>query len=167
MNIKAELQSFAKGFVYASAGIIHCIKNERNMRFHFCAAFYVLILMRFYELSRGERAAVYIVIGLVIALEALNTAVEAVVDLVSPERTRFAGIAKDCAAGAVLAAAAAAAAVGIAVFWDKDAFGRIGRYFADNIPMLVLLVLSVPIWLAVIFLPSGKNKGKDKEKEDE
>ncbi len=162
MTIKTELIRFAKGFKFAFSGIIHCIKNERNMRFHLCAAFYVLIFMRFYDLSKAEKALVYIVIAAVISLEALNTAVEAIVDLVSPEHKRLAGIAKDCAAGAVLAAAVGAAAVGVALFWDVEVFRNIGKYFAENIIMLILLIVSVIAWFCVIFIPQGK--GKDKKK---
>lgn len=128
------------------------------MRFHFCAAFYVLIFMRFYDLSKGEAALVYIVIALVIALEGLNTAIEAIVDLVSPERQKLAGIAKDCSAGAVLAAAMGAVAVGVTLFWDVEVFRKIGKYFADNIVMLILLIVSVIVWIAVIFVPKGKGK---------
>ena len=167
MSIRPELKSFAKGFKFASAGILHCIKNERNMRFHFCAAFYVLIFMNFYDLSRGERLAVYIVIGAVISLEALNTAVEAIVDLVSPQHQRLAGIAKDCAAGAVLIAALASAAVGITLFWDTEVLCKIGDYFAEHTLMLILLIISAVVWFAVIFVPQGKENEKGKGSKDE
>ena len=160
MSLRTELIRFIKGFRYAFKGIIHCIKNERNMRFHLCAAFYVLIFMRFYDLSAAETSLVYIVIAAVIAVEAVNTAIEAVVDLVSPEKQKLAGIAKDCAAGAVLAAALGAAAVGVALFWDTEVFCKIGKYFSENILMLVLLILSVILWFAVIFVPNGKGKEK-------
>lgn len=134
------------------------------MRFHLCAAFYVVLFMRFYELTRAEKAAVYIVIGAVISLEAVNTAVEAVVDLVSPEHNKLAGIAKDCAAAAVLAAAAASVAVGYLVFWDTEVFGRIFDYFRDNITMLVLFVLSLAVWFCLIFIPNGKRKDIQNDK---
>ncbi len=134
------------------------------MRFHFCAAFYVLIFMQFYELERIEKIAVYIVIAAVISLEAVNTAVEALVDMVSPEKHPLAKIAKDCAAGAVLIAAAAAAAVGVRLFWNVEVFKNIGSYFAENTLQLVLLILSLVIWLAVIFVPGGKKKGNKNER---
>ena len=131
------------------------------MRVHLCAAFYVLIFMNFYDLTKAETALVYVVIAAVISLEALNTAVEAIVDLVSPEHNKLAGIAKDCAAGAVLVSAIGAVAVGITLFWDIDVFKKIGDYFSENITMLVLLILSVIAWFFVIFVPNGKGKGKD------
>ena len=149
---------FLKGFVYAFNGIIHCIKNERNMRFHLCAAFYVLIFMRFYDLTKAETVLVYFAIASVTALEVLNTAVEAAVDLISPEHRELAGIAKDCAAGAVLVAAIGAAAAGIKLFWDIETFKSIGKYFSENVIMLVLLIISVIVWFAVIFVPRGKGK---------
>jgi diacylglycerol kinase (ATP) len=63
-----------------------------------------------------EWAVLLLVIGLVISLEILNTAVEAVVDLCSPEQSELARIAKDAAAGAVLVAAITAVAVGAFIF---------------------------------------------------
>jgi len=60
-------------------------------------------------------AIVALAIGLVFAAELLNTALEAVVDLVCPEQHPLAKLAKDCAAAAVLVAALAAAAAGVLV----------------------------------------------------
>ena len=161
MNTNHNLIRFFQSFKYAFKGLIHCIKNERNMRFHLCAAFYVLIFMRFYDFTRAESILIYAVIALVIALEALNTAVEAIVDLVSPEHTKLAGIAKDCAAGAVLAAAVGAAFIGAVLFWNVEVFERIGRYFAENTGMLILLIVSLILWTAFIFLPHGKENDND------
>jgi diacylglycerol kinase len=60
-------------------------------------------------------AVVALAVGLVLVAELLNTALEAVVDVVSPEQHRLAKLAKDCAAAAVLVAALAAAAAGLLV----------------------------------------------------
>ena len=118
MNILNNFRRFIKSFSYALKGIFSCIKTERNMRVHLCIAFYVLTFMQFYDLSKSELAIVYIVIGSVIAMEILNTAIEAVVDLCSPKYHELAMLAKDMASAAVLCMAIVAVAVGITMFWD-------------------------------------------------
>ena len=87
--------SFLKGFLYAFSGIIHCIKNERNMRFHTVAALYVLIFARFFHFSRGEYILLLLTISSVMVLEAVNTAIEELCDKVSPERDEHIRHAKD------------------------------------------------------------------------
>jgi diacylglycerol kinase (ATP) len=70
----------------------------------------------FFRIARLEWCAIVTAIGLVWAAEGLNTAIENVVDLVSPEYHPLAGRAKDIAAGAVLCAALLAAIIGALVF---------------------------------------------------
>ena len=116
---------FLKGFGYAAKGIAHCVKTQRNMRFHICAAVTVIFISRFYRLDRGEYALLAVVIAAVMAAEAVNTAVESAVDLVTAEKKPLAAAAKDCAAGAVGAAAA-----GIFLFGDIGVLGEIAEWFA-------------------------------------
>jgi diacylglycerol kinase len=67
-------------------------------------------------LSAAEVALVILTIGLVLAVEAINTAVEAVCDLVSPDYHPLVRRAKDVSAAAVLIAAVAALGVALALF---------------------------------------------------
>lgn len=69
-----------------------------------------------FGITRGEWTAIVICIGLVIAAELFNSAIERLVDLVSPQRHPVAGQVKDIAAGAVLVCALAAIVVGLIVF---------------------------------------------------
>ncbi len=78
-------------------------------------------------LARWEWVAVALSVGAVWGAELLNTAVEAVVDLVSPEYHPLAGRAKDVAAGAVLVVALAALVVGLLVFGPYLLHFRAGR----------------------------------------
>ena len=71
------------------------------------------------KITCAEWLAVIAAIGLVWTAEGLNTAIEALVDLVSPEQHPLAGRAKDVAAGAVLLAALAATAIGLLVFGPR------------------------------------------------
>ena len=96
---------FLRSFRYAGAGIAHAVRTERNLRVHLTAAVLAHLLGIMAELPSGEMAVISLCCGLVIGLELVNTAVEAVCDRVSPQQDPLIRIAKDAAAGAVLAAA--------------------------------------------------------------
>ena len=156
-----RLRALGRSFVYAWQGILSCIKTERNMRIHLCAAFNVLLLMPFYGFTRGEKALVFLCIGLVTALEAVNTALEAAIDLISTEKHPLAKLAKDAAAGAVLFAAISSAAVGVTLYFDAAVLKSIFEWFASRPVLAVLYVLSLVGWTAFVFVPC---KGKDGKK---
>lgn len=120
-----------KTFGYAFEGILTGIRKERNMRIHTAAMILVVFFGTVLGLSATEWCICLVLFGLVMALELVNTAVEAVVDLVTEERKPLAKIAKDTAAGAVLIAAIMAAVIGYIIFLPKilefaEALGIIG-----------------------------------------
>lgn len=108
-----------KSFGYAFEGIFTCIRKERNMKIHCVMAVLVMIAGIILKLSPVEWCICLALFGLVMALELVNTAVEAVVDLVTSEYKPLAKIAKDTAAGAVLIAAIMAAIAGLIIFVPK------------------------------------------------
>lgn len=110
---KAPLTS---SFRYAFEGIFACIRKERNMKIHCMFTAAVLAAGIVLRISRMEWCICLILFGLIMALELVNTAVEAVVDLVTEEKKPLAKLAKDTAAGAVLIAAIMAAATGLIIF---------------------------------------------------
>lgn len=151
MNIINKIRRFFKSFKYAFKGVTSSILYERNMRIHMCAAFYVLTFMQFYDLSASEKAIIFLTIGSVISLEIINTAIEAVVDLCSPDYHPLAKKAKDLSAGAVLISAMISVLVAFEFFWDISTFQRIYSYFIDHILLLIGLVISLIIWILFIF----------------
>lgn len=106
-----HLIAFIYSFFYAFRGIWVLLRTQRNARVHLLAVLVVLVGGLWLDLAQGEWLAVAIICTLVLALEAVNTAVEAVVDLASPEYHLLAQHAKDVAAGAVLMAALGAIVV--------------------------------------------------------
>ena len=108
-----------KSFGYAFEGIRTGISKERNMKIHCMVAALVVIAGLILGISVTEWCICLGLFGMVMALELVNTAVEAVVDLVTEERHPLAKIAKDTAAGAVLIAAIMAAIVGLIIFVPK------------------------------------------------
>ncbi|MDE6592101.1 MAG: diacylglycerol kinase family protein [Oscillospiraceae bacterium] len=154
--MKKNIKSFLRSFTYAAAGVRECIKRERNMRFHLCAAVTVVLWSLFYELTTGAYCALFLSIGFVIGSEVMNTAVEAAVDIsgkVSPE----ARLAKDCGAGAVLISAVTAVCCGIALFGDAEALKSIWKFYAEN----PIAILGAAAWVifAFIFI-FGVNSGE-------
>lgn len=96
----------------AIEGIIHAARTEKHMRRHFLAAIVLLVAVLFLRVSPLEFILLTISVSFVLFAELMNTAVEAVVDLVSPSFHPLAKVAKDVAAGGVLVAAIGAAVMG-------------------------------------------------------
>ena len=103
-------------FAEAVHGVRLMLRTQRNARVHGVATLAVGALGWWLRLAPAEWAALVVAVALVWVAEALNTAIELVVDLVSPERRQLAGWAKDVAAGAVLLAALGAVAIGLLIF---------------------------------------------------
>ena len=111
-DLKKQLHSFG----YAWKGVRRCIGREQNLSFHLIAMILTVIAGFILGITRMEWIMVILCIGVVIAAELFNTAIEKLVDLVSPERHPIAGQVKDIAAGAVLVCAVAAAIIGLIIF---------------------------------------------------
>ena len=109
----------ARSFGHAFRGLAICFRTQANARIHALATVLVVALGFALKLVAWEWCAVALAIASVWAAECFNTAMESVVDLVSPERQPLAGRIKDLAAGAVLAAAIGAAVVGAIIFGPK------------------------------------------------
>lgn len=113
-----QIQIRINSFKYAFKGVRDLFKSQINARIH---AFFMILVISggfFFNISKTEWLLCIIVIAMVLAAEAMNTALEYVVDLVSPEYNELAGKAKDAAAAAVLILAIAAAIIGFMVFWN-------------------------------------------------
>lgn len=108
-----------KSFGYALKGLRFAIKTQLNFRLQLAAAVLVSALGWYLGLSPVEWAVILICIALVLSLELLNTALEVLVDLVSPQWHVKAGIIKDVAAAAVLWSALLTLIVAFVIFVPK------------------------------------------------
>lgn len=108
-----------KSFGYAFEGIFAGIRGERNMKIHCFAAVCVVVAGVLLHISVTEWCICLVLFGLILSLELVNTAIEAVVDLVTEDKKPLAKLAKDTAAGAVLIAAVMAAMAGLLIFVPK------------------------------------------------
>ncbi len=108
--------SIIAAFRNAGRGLAEAVRTERNVRIDAAAAVLVVVLGFAFRIDAPSWLAIVICIGMMFALETVNTAIEAVVDLASPGYHELARKAKDCAAGAALAGALASVVVGLVVF---------------------------------------------------
>ncbi len=104
-------------FRYAAEGVVYALRTQVNMRIHAVVALLVIVAGLTLRISRLDWLFVCMAIAIVMVAELINTAVEAAVDLISPDIHPLAKAAKDTAAGAVLLAAVFAVIIGIFVFY--------------------------------------------------
>ena len=111
-----SLSKRLKSFVFAFRGILQVLTKEHNFWIQCVIAIIVVVSGFFFGISRMEWLFVVLAIGLVLSAEIFNTAIESLVDFISPDFNRKAGLIKDIAAGAVLLVAITAAVIGCLVF---------------------------------------------------
>ena len=119
MKYKKEIKSLGNSFKYAFQGIWASFKSERNMKIHVFMMILVILFGIFLNINLGEWITCIILFALVIGAELFNTAIEAVVDMISLEKSPQAKLAKDISAGAVLVFAMASALIGLLIFVPK------------------------------------------------
>ncbi len=150
--MKKQLKSFG----CAIKGFFGAVCSEGHLRFHLVAAVYVLVFSSFYNFTAAQWAVLIILIALVIAAELVNTAIENTCDAVTTEQNEHIRRAKDMAAGAVLVLSIAAAAIAVIFFWNLEVIKNIFAYFSQNIPMLILLIISAVVLVLFIAISPAK-----------
>lgn len=150
-GLEREIKGLSYSFLCAFRGIRSCILGERNMRIHLAVSVTLLLFAPFYSFNREEFVLLLLTIALVIACEMLNTAVETIVDMISPSYHKLAKFAKDIAAGAVLICAAIACIIGFLLYWDLEIFCQIFVFFKSHPLWFTLFLLFVLCALCFIF----------------
>jgi len=111
----AFFRSRGRAFQYAFAGWWYVLRTQRNAWIHALASGMVLALGLWLQLTARDWALIVIAIALVWTAEFINTALEAVVDLASPQYHQLARVGKDVGAAAVLIAASASVIIGLLI----------------------------------------------------
>jgi diacylglycerol kinase len=119
MNSPGRSPSRVHSLRYAWRGWWLVLRTQRNAWIHAAASLLVFALAAWLRIPSGEWALILLAVGLVWLAEFLNTALEAVVDLASPQTHPLARAGKDIGAAAVLIAAATAAAIGLLVLGPR------------------------------------------------
>jgi len=112
-------QSVIHTFKNAFSGVYYCIWHERNMKVHIGAMIVATFLSWWFALGKYEILILLLTIEGVLVAEMINTVVETLVDMISPEFHPLAKIAKDIAAGTVLITAIFSLVVGYMLFFSK------------------------------------------------
>lgn len=116
---KNEWTRLVNSFQYAFEGIRNTFLNERNFQIHTFAACAVILFSVIFRISYNEWLIVLVLIGGMLALELINTAIEHIVDLLSPDFHPLAKAAKDASAAAVCVFAAISCMIGLLIFVPK------------------------------------------------
>ena len=143
-----KLTHFARGFVYAYNGIRAAIREERNFRFHLCAALYAFVVAYWAQLPAVETALIALCVAAVLALD-------------KPDTTHWwtAGAAKDMAAGAVLVMAIGTVIVAVCLFWPR--LDILWAAFTARPTRPLWLLLTLIVFYKFIFRSSNSTeKGK-------
>lgn len=151
---------FWSSFHFAFQGIMYAVRTQPNMRVHLLAALLVLLATLVLRLDRIYLVAIVITIVIVLALEMVNTAIEAVVDLLTVAHHPLAKTAKDAAAGAVLIATVGALVVGYLVFYQGIQQGGTRVYEAvAQVPANVILVILAVSAILTLFAKAWVGRG--------
>ena len=116
---KKGIKRLVKSFKYAFDGLKYAFKYEQNITVHFIATLLVVIAGIYFKISTVEWLVLFLIIGLVIATELINTSIEATIDLITDKIHPLAKVAKDTAAAAVLVFSLVALAIGFVIFIPK------------------------------------------------
>lgn len=116
---KHGIKRFFNSFKYSFEGLIYAFKYEQSMTIHILACIAVIVCGILLKISYIEWLICLILFGLVMATELLNTSIEAVVDLISPQKHPLAKIAKDTASASVFVFSMVALISGLMIFIPK------------------------------------------------
>ena len=116
---KRSIKRLFRSFKFATEGIIYAFTYEQNIIVHTIVALLVITLGIILKISHFEWLICFMLFGLVISTELINTSIEAMTDLICPKKDPLAKIAKDTASGAVLVFALVAFISGLIIFVPK------------------------------------------------
>lgn len=113
------MSRLTKSFGFAIKGIQYVFASEANIKIHLIVSLLVVICGFIFNISITEWLLCLLCMSIVIGMEMMNTAIENLVDLVSPEKNKTAGLVKDIAAGAVLITVVFSVIIGLIIFVPK------------------------------------------------
>ncbi len=118
---------FLKSIKYSIDGLVHAYRYEQSLWLHGCAVVLAIILGIVFKIRLSEWAIIFIALGIILALELINTAIEAAVDLTTTKIHPLAKVAKDCGSAASFVMSIVSIVISLFVF---------GPYFLDLFNML-------------------------------
>jgi diacylglycerol kinase (ATP) len=153
-------REWIKSANYAIEGILHGARTQKHLRYHFLSAAAVLFFSYLVGVSNIELIIIALAVILVLGAEMMNSAIEAVVDILSPEHSEKARIAKDIAAGAVLITAFGAAVLGYFVLFPyvktifSDGF-HIAKHSKEEISVIAFILVLIGVVITKAYFGKG------------
>jgi diacylglycerol kinase (ATP) len=144
----------------AIEGILHTARTQRHLRYHLYVAAFVLVVSYILGIGRTDFLIISIAVILVILSEMMNTAIEYVVDMISPEYNEQARIAKDIGAGAVFITAFGAVVIGyIILFPYLEKTFETGLSISKHSKEEVALISTILVFISIVVLKAYFGKG--------
>lgn len=152
---------FIKSVNFAVEGLLHAVKTQKHLRYHFYIATSVLLISYILGVNRMEFLMIALSVIVIILAEMFNTAIEAVIDIISPEHTEKAKVVKDIAAGAVFVTSIGVAVVGYIILmpYIRESFHKglsIAKHTKEEISIIALLI----VFILVVITKSYFGKGR-------
>jgi diacylglycerol kinase (ATP) len=144
----------------AIEGILHAAKTQRHLRYHYFSAAAVLLLSYMLGVSRIEFLIIALSVIAVLLAEMFNTAIETLVDMVSPDHSEKARIAKDISAGAVLLTVFGVAVIGYIILFPylRDAFDTgisITKHTKEEIALIAFIIVLILVIITKAYFGKG------------
>ncbi|KPK45870.1 MAG: hypothetical protein AMK74_02115 [Nitrospira bacterium SM23_35] len=145
---------------FAIEGILHAAKTQRHLRYHYFSASAVLLLSYVLGVSRTEFLIIALSVIAVLLAEMFNTAIEALVDMVSPEQSEKARVAKDISAGAVFVTAFGVAVIGYIILFPylRNAFHAgisISKHTKEEIALIAIVIVLILVVITKAYFGKG------------
>lgn len=116
---KSIVMMTKRSFKFAAEGLLYALRTQRNLRIHLFIAILIIVVGILLQINYLEFGILILTIAVVISLELFNTAIEAAIDLVSPDNQPLAKIAKDLGASAVLVFALSSIIIGLIILGPR------------------------------------------------
>jgi len=154
------LRKWLKSADFAIEGILHAARTQRHLRYHFYSAAAVLLVSYIFGVSRIEFMIISLSVIAVLLSEMFNTAIEGIVDIISPNHSEKARIVKDIAAGAVFITVFGAAVIGYIVLspYIRDIFYKglyIAKHSREEIAVLSFIIVLILVVLTKVYFGKG------------
>jgi len=155
------LRKWIESSNYAIEGILHAVRTQRHMRYHFFAAILILVISFSLGIGWSEFVILITLSVVVLSVEMLNSAVELITDVLFQEYHEQAKWIKDMAAGAVLITALGAAVIGYIILYEpvKNFFYsglNVAKHAKADVAVVALIVVLILVVLSKAFFGKGK-----------
>jgi diacylglycerol kinase (ATP) len=153
-------RQWLKSANFAIEGVLHAAKTQRHVRYHFFSAAAVLLVSYILGVSRMEFLIIALSVIAVLLAEMFNTAIEALVDVCSPEHSEKARIVKDIAAGAVLVTAFGVAIIGYIILFPylRDSFHTgilVTKHSEEEIALIAFILVVILVVITKAYFGRG------------